>query len=58
VSSALRPVGRHRFLAVDPVVTWNFAWEIAFTVDGDGCGLVLHNGAFAAGRVSEAASRS
>lgn len=50
VSSVIRPTGRHRFAALDPVVTWNHGWELAFTLGDDGRARVFHNGAFAARR--------
>lgn len=50
--SVIRPVGLHRFVAVDEAVTWGFGWELAFTLGPDGRASLFHNGAMAARRVA------
>lgn len=49
--SVVRPIGEHRFLPEDDIITFHHTWDIAFTVGADGHADLLHNGAFAARRI-------
>lgn len=52
ITTVLRPIAPHRFLPDDDALTSNHTWDIAFTPDGDGRAVLLHNGAFAARRTA------
>lgn len=51
-SSALLPLGGHRFLPADDAFTSHHMWDVAFIIGPDGQAERLLNGAFAARRLS------
>lgn len=52
IETELLPIGDHRFLAVDDRVTSFHNWDLAFSDIQGGQARLLHNGAFAAARIS------